>query len=84
MKNHDIITMVLVGLGNRGRGVFGRHTLDMPHRAKCVAVVEYDSTKRNVFTDEHGIPESMRSRWSSKTAPEHQTEAILWLEWEFC
>jgi len=57
---NKVVTMILVGAGNRGRGVFGQYALDMPHRAKYVAVVEPDEKKRNTFAQEHGIPASMR------------------------
>jgi predicted dehydrogenase len=39
------ITIVLIGAGNRGRGVFGRYALDNPHKAQYVAVVEPDDKK---------------------------------------
>ena len=54
------VTMVLVGAGNRGRGIFGQYALDMPHRAKFVAVAEPDDVKRHEFGDVHGIPPEHR------------------------
>ena len=63
MARNNIVTMVLVGAGNRGRGVFGQYALDMPHRAKYVAVIEPDDNKRNCFGDSHKIPESMRFKY---------------------
>lgn len=60
MTTHSMTKMVLVGAGNRGRGVFGQYALDMPHRAKFVSVIEPDDQKRNVFAVEHEIPELMR------------------------
>ena len=49
------IRMALIGAGNRGRGVFGQYALDMPHRAKFVAVVEPDEKRRDAFAAEHSI-----------------------------
>ena len=57
---NNIVTIALIGAGNRGSGVFGQYALDMPHRAKYVAVVEPDEAKRNAFADAHGIPEAMQ------------------------
>lgn len=50
------VKMVLIGAGNRGRGIFGQYALDMPHRAKFVAVVEPDAAKREDFARTHAIP----------------------------
>jgi len=52
--------MVLVGAGNRGRGVFGKYALDMPHRTKFIAVVDPDKKSRDTFAQMHQIPESLR------------------------
>ena len=60
MTDNNIVTMVLVGAGNRGRGIFGQYALDMPHRAKFVAVVEPDKKSRKAFAEQHEIPESMQ------------------------
>ena len=51
-----VITMALIGAGNRGRGVFGQYALDMPQCAKFVAVVEPEESRRNAFAAAHGIP----------------------------
>ena len=47
--------LALIGAGNRGRGIFGQYTLDMPHRVKFTAVVEPDRDKRESFASQHGI-----------------------------
>ena len=65
MQNHqsdnvNAVNLALIGAGNRGSGIFGQYALDMPHRAKYVAVAEPDEAKRNAFAKDHGIPESMR------------------------
>ena len=44
--NKNSISIVLIGAGNRGRGIFGQYGLDFPHRAKFVAVVEPDADRR--------------------------------------
>ena len=51
-----MMTFVLVGAGNRGRGIFGKYALDNPHRARCVGVVEPDEARRMAFAEAHGIP----------------------------
>lgn len=50
------IALALIGAGNRGQGIFGQYALDMPHRAKFIAVVEPDREKREFFSRRHGIP----------------------------
>jgi len=50
------VTFVLVGAGNRGRGIFGQYALDNPHRAKFVAVVEPETQRRAAFAQAHAIP----------------------------
>lgn len=54
------VTLALIGAGNRGRGVFGKTVLEIPHRARFTAVVEPDQKRRESFAEEHGISESMR------------------------
>ena len=49
------INLVLIGAGNRGRGVFGQYAVQMPHRARYTSVVEPDEVKRNEFSKAHGI-----------------------------
>lgn len=54
------VKLALIGAGNRGRGIFGQYALDMPHRAKYVAVAEPDEAKRNYFAELHKIPQAQR------------------------
>jgi predicted dehydrogenase len=49
--------LALIGAGNRGRGIFGQYSLDMPHRCRFTAVVEPDEAKRNQFAGQHAIPQ---------------------------
>jgi len=56
---NKIITMVLVGAGNRGAGIFGQYALGNPHRVKYIAVVEPDKKRRDAFAKAHQIGESM-------------------------
>jgi predicted dehydrogenase len=58
MKNK--VTLVLVGAGNRGRGIFGQYALDNPHRAKFIAVVEPEADRRASFAQAHEIPPAMQ------------------------
>ena len=55
--NKTSISIVLIGAGNRGRGIFGQYALDFPHRAQFVAVVEPDADRRASFSAAHAIPE---------------------------
>ncbi len=50
------VNLALIGAGNRGSGIFGRYAMEMPHRARFVAVVEPDAAKRSAFAASHGIP----------------------------
>ena len=59
MRN-DQATIVLVGAGNRGRGIFGQYALNNPHRAKFVGVVEPDADRRAEFAKAHAIPAAMQ------------------------
>ena len=49
------VNLALIGAGNRGQGIFGNYTLEMPHRAKFTAVVEPDQDKREFFAKNHKI-----------------------------
>ena len=69
MAETRFVKMVLFGAGNRGKGVFGQYALDMPHRARYVAVVESDDVNRNAFAGAHEIPESMRFSWPGVFLP---------------
>ena len=51
---------MLVGAGNRGRGIFGQYALNNPHRAKFVGVVEPDADRRAEFAKAHAIPAAMQ------------------------
>jgi hypothetical protein len=35
------ISLALIGAGNRGSGIFGKYALEMPHRVKFTAVVDW-------------------------------------------
>ena len=59
-NNPTSVNIVLVGAGNRGRGIFGHYALENPHRARFVAVVEPEVERRTAFAEAHGIPGSMR------------------------
>ena len=54
-----IATLVLIGAGNRGRGIFGQYALENPHSARFVAVVEPDEERRKGFAEAHGIAAEM-------------------------
>ena len=54
------VSMILIGAGNRGCGIFGKYALDMPHRVQFVGVVEPDEKKRAAFAEAHNIPSNMR------------------------
>jgi predicted dehydrogenase len=54
----DPVTFVLIGAGNRGRGIFGQYAIDKPDKAKFVAVVEPEASRRMAFAQAHSIPDS--------------------------
>lgn len=56
------VELILIGAGNRGRGIFGAYALSSPHRAKFVAVVEPDEARREAFGQDHEIEPARRFR----------------------
>lgn len=72
------VTIALIGAGNRGRGIFGQYALDMPHRAKFVAVVEPDEAKRNEMAEQHNIaPDQCFADMDSFFAAERMADAVV-------
>lgn len=78
------VTIALIGAGNRGRGIFGQYALDMPHRAKFVAVAEPDDAKRDLFATAHDIPAERRfRRWEDLFADKRvEADAVIVATWE--
>ena len=58
MKN--IVTVVILGAGDRGREVYGQYILEHPGDIKVVAIAELDKEKRKIFAKEHNIAEECR------------------------
>jgi predicted dehydrogenase len=58
--SREAVRFALIGAGNRGQGVFGAYALESPERARFVAVVEPDPTRRDLFGRSHGIPPERR------------------------
>lgn len=50
-----IVTVAVLGAGNRGREVYGQYIIEHPGDVKVVAVAEPDERKRGLFVKEHGI-----------------------------
>lgn len=74
------VSIVLIGAGNRGRGIFGHYALENPHRAKFVAVVEPEETRRAEFSKAHDIPPAMQFSSVSEffeRHPEKIADAII-------
>ncbi|MDD4011196.1 MAG: Gfo/Idh/MocA family oxidoreductase [Sphaerochaetaceae bacterium] len=53
-------TLVIAGLGSRGRLAYGREIAGMKDRAKVVAVADTSDEALELAGEEHGIPGSMR------------------------
>lgn len=53
------VSVVLVGLGSRGRTVYGQYILDHPEQAKVVAVAEPIAERRLAAAKAHGLSEDM-------------------------
>lgn len=53
-------TLVIAGLGSRGRLAYGREIAGMKDRAKVVAVADTSDEVLELAGEEHGIPGSMR------------------------
>jgi len=58
--SREAVRFALIGAGNRGQGVYGAYALESPERARFVAVVEPDPTRRDLFGTRHGIPPERR------------------------
>jgi predicted dehydrogenase len=56
-KEHEPITAVMLGCGDRGLNVYGAYAIDYPKRLKFVACADLNSIKRNRFAKVHKIPE---------------------------
>ena len=52
----NALQFALIGAGNRGMGIFANYALEMPHRAKFIAVVEPDPARRHKFAELHQLP----------------------------
>ena len=57
MKQH---TFVILGMGDRGKNTYGSALMQMPERAKIVAIAETDSERRSLGGEAFGIPAAMR------------------------
>ena len=53
------IQVVCVGAGNRGIG-YSKYGIEHPEEMKVIAVVDPNKIHRDVFAEEHNIPENMR------------------------
>src|SRR5918999_5363343 len=51
-----MITLAIVGAGNRGRHAYGQWCLRHPDRARVVAVAEPSAERRLAMAAEHAIP----------------------------
>ncbi|WP_324670216.1 Gfo/Idh/MocA family protein [Geochorda subterranea] len=56
----DVVTLAIVGAGNRGADVYARYALEHPNEARVVAVADPDRARRDALGDAHGIPPEHR------------------------
>ncbi len=54
------VEAVLVGAGQRGRDAIGIYARRFPEELRFIAVAEPHESRRNLFAEQHGIPEEMR------------------------
>jgi predicted dehydrogenase len=54
-----MLTVAMIGAGNRGKDVYGKYALEHPDEIKFIGVAEPDEVKRNQFVGLHNINKNM-------------------------
>jgi len=76
MKN--IVTVAILGAGNRGREAYGKYILEHPGDIKVVAIAELDKEKRKIFAKEHNIAEEYQfDSWEQLLDQEKLADGII-------
>ena len=72
------VKAVLIGAGNRGEAVYGRHALAHPEEIQFVAVAEPNQARRERFAQAHQIPQENRYHtWEELLGREQIADAAL-------
>ncbi|MFW5992446.1 MAG: Gfo/Idh/MocA family protein [Halanaerobiaceae bacterium] len=76
--NSDIVTVAVLGAGNRGREAYGSYICRHPGDIKAVAIAEPEQEKRRLFAGEHNIPvENCFESWEDLLARERLADGII-------
>ena len=81
MKN--IVTVTILGAGNRGRGAYGKYILEHPGDIKVVAIAEIDKVKREFFAREHNIAKEYQfDSWKQLLDQKKLADGIIIATWD--
>lgn len=73
-----VVTLALVGAGNRGGSTYGGYALRHPAEARVVALADPDPAKRERLARAHGLPpERAFADWSALLAEDRLADAVV-------
>ncbi|NLG68768.1 MAG: Gfo/Idh/MocA family oxidoreductase, partial [Firmicutes bacterium] len=74
----DVVTLAIVGAGNRGADVYARYAREHPNEARVVAVAAPARARRDALGDAHGIPPEHRySSWQALLERPRLADAVV-------
>jgi predicted dehydrogenase len=74
----NVVTVAVLGAGNRGREAYGRYILEHPGDIRAVAIAEPVQDKRELFAHEHNIPEERQFKsWEELLARERLADGLI-------
>jgi len=74
----DIVTVAVLGAGNRGREAYGRYIQDHPGDIRAVAIAEPEKEKRELFAREHQIPKERQfASWEELLNEERLADGLI-------
>jgi predicted dehydrogenase len=72
------VTLAILGAGDRGRGTYGRWTLEHPERARVVAVADPDPERRATMATAHGVvSEATTADWRELLQRPRLADAVV-------
>ncbi len=74
----EVVTLAVIGVGNRGRDVYARWALAHPDEARVVAVADPDPERRGSMAERHGIGPSGRfESWEDLLSGPGRADAVV-------
>ena len=74
----EVVTLAVIGVGNRGRDVYARWALAHPDEARVVAVADPDPERRASMAERHGIGPSGRfESWEDLLSGPGRADAVV-------